>query len=55
MFNCQGCGSTTKPGEKMHKVPTETRPREYHYGNKVSHGWEIVKEAKLCGNCAKDG
>ena len=51
MFDCQQCGRTTEPGEKMaHKV-IQKRPKVYKNGGV---GWEIVKEISVCMNCRKE-
>ncbi len=41
MFNCDGCGRPSRPGEKMTKVITERHTN----GN-------IAREAKLCTECS---
>lgn len=56
MFKCEKCGNTTKSGEKQNKKVIKTRQKEYHnedkYGNdKVSKGYEIVKELNVCEKC----
>ena len=58
MFRCDKCKKITKPGEKQHKKVIQTRKKEYHnedkWGNdKVSVGYETVKEINLCEKCAE--
>lgn len=56
MFKCSITGKTTRPGEKMHRVVIETRPRVYtewirEEGEwielEVGRGFEIVKEIQV--------
>ena len=48
MYNCQRCGRTTEPGEKMNKVVVKTRPKAYLCG---AEGREIVKAIGVCREC----
>lgn len=45
MFVCEFCGVNSKPGEKLHMVPTQLRPSRYGVGT------EIVREKKCCPSC----
>lgn len=68
MFKCQGnCGRTPKPGEKPVMVVVETRTKDYPEVlgppkgwnreptiiDAGGHGFETVKELRLCAPCAK--
>jgi len=55
MFLCENCFTTTKPGDGMTKVVTQTRRKEYRdfTGNVVGVGREIVREAKI-GPCCRE-
>lgn len=58
MFKCELCGKTTKPGEKQ--IKKIVAKRDVKYSNilpngkeKISDGYEIVKEINICEECAK--
>ena len=51
MFNCQICHSRIGPRKQQHRVVVEKREKEYHNEDKVTKGWEIVKEMVVCSNC----
>lgn len=65
MYRCQMCGQSTKPGQPIQRVVTQTRIKEYHprvywtpgkAGRKVEdpggEGREIAKELKVCPDCS---
>lgn len=64
MIKCPNCKKQTKPGEKTHHIVTAKRPRTYETQAKVrqgrrmvkktivSQGWEILSEARVCGDCS---
>lgn len=49
MFICDKCGKSSLPGAPMTRVVVETRERI-----PPKRGTEIVRELKLCQNCAGD-
>jgi hypothetical protein len=61
MFKCDGCKVHIGPRVAVHHRVLETRPKVYtntaideETGEERlvnSHGWEIVREAKLCKAC----
>lgn len=60
MFKCNKCKRITEPGEKLNKMVTKIRERNYvnkilnKYGKEVekeSTGYEIVKEINVCDKC----
>lgn len=51
MYKCQLCNSNIGPRKCHYKVVVEKREREYHNEDKVSKGWEIVKEMVVCSDC----
>lgn len=58
MFKCELCGKTTKAGEKQTKKVIETRNKIYsnilpNGKEKISDGYEIVKEINVCEECAR--
>ena len=58
MFKCELCGKITKSGEKQTKKIIETRKVKYsnispNGKEKVTDGFEIVKEISICEECAK--
>mgnify|MGYP004606900099 CR=1 FL=1 len=58
MFKCELCGKTTKAGEKQTKKIIQTRDVKYsnilpNGKEKISDGYEIVKEINICEECAK--
>lgn len=62
MYKCQICGKQTRPHQKINRIVTETRERNYinefkdKKGNKrekISTGYEIVKELNVCNECFK--
>lgn len=60
-FRCEHCGEVQVEGTKETKVVTQIRRVKYpqvkdNYGNlKTPEGFEVVKELKLCSNCAATG
>ena len=62
MFKCERCNKISKPNEKLNKLITKTRPREYinkYYKKgqehiKVTEGFEIEKEINLCERCYEE-
>lgn len=62
MFKCEKCNQISKPSEKLHKITTKTRPREYineYYkkGQKIiktTEGFEIEKEINVCEKCYEE-
>ncbi len=70
MFRCDMCNVVVTPGTPSHTVVVETRPTEYpsrakahrmRVGRKLKTlddpggaGYEIAKEARVCGSCAED-
>ena len=50
MYKCEVCKKSTKHGTPEIKIVTEKRNVRYENG---STGWEIVKEKKVCPNCAE--
>lgn len=46
MFNCQICGTTTKPNEVQTKVVVKKRTK--------AKGWEIEEEINVCQKCLDD-
>lgn len=63
MFNCDSCGKTTQPGEKMNKVVDSERKKVYNYTKvlvengrrkkveRQSSGSEIARESSFCEKC----
>lgn len=59
-FRCEVCGEPQDAGTKPVNLLVESRDRQYENKyrreNKTvtvkSHGWEIVKELRVCNNCA---
>jgi len=59
-FNCGKCGKTTKARQKETKIVTAKRDREYDCKRRTekgtvaftTKGWEIVKEIRICPDCA---
>ena len=58
MFICQKCDKVSQPNEPSVLVVSETR--QVQYTNKlsngdvrVSRGWEIVSELRVCSDCYK--
>lgn len=58
MFKCDLCKNTTNNGQPINRFISQRRERSYefpgrkaHHNPRVSHGWEIVKEQKLCPDC----
>lgn len=49
MFICQLGKHVSEAGEKLHKVVTETRDRNYSDGG---FGFETVREIDSCHKCA---
>ena len=49
-YRCDCCNKNVAPNKKQNKRVSKTRNKSYQYG---AEGWEIVKEEKLCGDCAK--
>jgi len=49
-FRCEKCGKVAPKGVSPVMEVIETRPKTYPNGG---HGTEIVKEIKLCPECAK--
>lgn len=67
MFDCDVCGATSDSKEKPVQIVSRTRQVQYHnefwredeYGKRQKHevdsfGSEIVKESKMCRECAND-
>lgn len=67
MFRCEHCKKVSEPKEKPVTVVNQVRNVQYHneffredeFGNRKrekvdSFGTEIVKESKLCHECAAD-
>lgn len=62
MFKCQLCNALSEANVSPKKVVLETRKRKYENQVRgknelrpkiiVSEGWEIVREAYACKNCA---
>lgn len=52
MFICSGCKKSSKPGMKP-VYRRELREKEYTYARGYSRGTEIVREQKLCSDCAE--
>jgi len=51
-YRCQLCNSLIGPKVRQSKVVTAKREREYrNEEGKVSQGWEIVRELKVCPDC----
>lgn len=59
MFICDFCHVVTEPKEKLTRVVTKTRAREYVNTDEASgiktrtKGTEIVKEVNCCSVCAE--
>ena len=59
MYYCEACKKLVGPREPQNTVVMEKRRKEYVYPvnleggsfQRVSVGWEIVREAKVCGDC----
>lgn len=51
MFKCGRCHKISKAGERPTKLVVETRERDYHTEDGITHGSEIVKEITICGKC----
>jgi hypothetical protein len=57
VFKCGKCNKLSAPGEKQKRVVVQKRQRNYTNYNprvkqeKVTVGWEIVKELGLCSSC----
>lgn len=58
MFKCEKCKRTTKPYEKMTRQVVTTRNKTYvnNIGDheKITEGYETVKEISLCEKCASE-
>ena len=60
MYKCENCNKSSRSGEKLHKVVTQTRVKNYFNENtKVSEkkntvGFETVQEIGICGNCLNE-
>ena len=62
MFKCSRCGRTTNPCEKLTKLVTDTKEKTYYNKfikkgkeiEKISHGYEILREIDLCERCAEE-
>ena len=68
MYKCQMCQRTIPPRTRAHRIVVETRPRQYPFRPKANRvivdgrekfvddpggeGWEIVREAIVCPECA---
>lgn len=57
MFRCDKCGKNSKPREKCNIVPVKFRTKHYPVSSSQAKpegttGQEIVKERKLCSECA---
>ena len=54
MYRCDKCHEVTKPGERVNKIVEEKRDKVYEYdGVIIGKGWEVVREIKVCAECAK--
>jgi hypothetical protein len=54
MFHCDFCNQTSKPGEKLVLITTQTREKEYpprRPGDTYGIGWEIAEQKKICPRC----
>jgi hypothetical protein len=53
MFTCALCLDSSKPGERMTRVVTDTRRKEYRndVGEVVGVGFEIVREIAVASCC----
>jgi hypothetical protein len=53
MFTCALCLDSSKPGERMTRVVTDTRRKEYlgDAGEVIGVGFEIVKEIAVASCC----
>ena len=61
MFRCQRCGNVTRSREKETKVVIEYRKKIYKQASTkrdtriiTTHGFEIVKEIRICNKCAEN-
>jgi len=50
-FKCELCGDISKPREKQHKVVSAVRYCNYNNGEKITAGFEPLKELVLCETC----
>lgn len=51
MFQCKKCKRITEPRENSNKIVVEKREKEYKNQDKITYGWEIVKEITVCNSC----
>jgi len=54
MYKCQLCNSQIGPHNRQYRIVVEKREKEYHNGDdgeRVSQGWEIVRELVVCSDC----
>ena len=58
MFKCEKCKKTTKPYEKMTRQVIAKRNKTYVNNvdgqEKITEGYETVKEISLCEKCASE-
>ena len=60
MFKCRKCGEVQRPRVKSNLLPVEVRTKTYSTWNeeekkeKISKGWEIVREIILCPDCYRE-
>jgi len=51
MFVCDKCGKSSKPKEKVNFIVDKRRKKVYNNDNKITFGWEIESEKKICKRC----
>lgn len=59
MYKCQACNVLSKENQSVNKLITEIRKKAYSNTviakkfkkEKVTNGWEIVKEIQVCKSC----
>lgn len=54
MYVCAICDKVSSPNEKLNKVVTQTRKKEYFddKGKKIGSGFETIKEIGVCTKCS---
>jgi len=51
MFVCDKCKKSSKSGEKVNFVVDKRRKKVYNNDDKITFGWEIKSEKKICKRC----
>ena len=51
MYYCGRCKKLQPKGTEQSKLVIDTRQVEYHNQERVTKGWEIVREIPICPDC----